>query len=532
MARNIIHDHVTFSTTIGKNTKNIIYPENTAEDVLLNSDNVLLAEFGEKLRDIVDKIGVLAFLNTTIDDHDPSGYKKVESTYPGALEIVSNDIEDDLFNSDTQIKMEDVEAALNLSDDEENPFSVGDYVIPDSYDTEMSWSANKISNELENIIEEMKDYTLSREEIESRLEELDGELIQAIANEESNFEYLNSAINKNNSDVTKWQDRLSKNITIGNPLVKTENHTGRNGLCLISVYDNGEGVNGHVNGGVATWCGWELVSEDLKYTHVKSLSNIETDENGNEIIPDGYKKIISSYMICSQSDEGAIQVVESTTSGAPEDDNGNPTIDNPTKIPAWFLGGITDPESGVSLSEASYVREYTDEELAYIDLDKYILYKDVRFNIHYYDTINVDEYVTDFVFDSSRHVYISDLDFDDTYENIIPDITTKWEGHNKYYLNVYYPHSISIHDSSESLNLKIYDGTMSIDYKEPVGNAFTGSSSNNSDTEDTTEDTAENLITVNQSRTTVKNELGIGTSYYCTQDIYGGISFKGPKPSN
>lgn len=478
MSRKIVHDHVTLSTTSGTNLKNIIYPENTADDVSLEGNiNMMIAEYGNRLMNIINKLGILAFYNSVIEDRELDGYKKVVETYPGSLEIVADDIADDLFNEETMIKIGTVIVAVSNPDN----FSIGDYVVVDSYSEEFTWSASKIYQKLCDTLQEAKDYTLSKNELEKRLDELDAEVSNAIANEEINISNINETIINNTNEINKWKNRLFSNISFIYP--------SKN----IIRYGNGDGDGDgqpDMDGSKRQMNrGWQIINDELKYTYIGSdISGYNTES---------CIKIIPSYISCSSSDERAIQIVSSTESGAPEDADGNPTIDNPVKIPEWFLegSGLTELER----TAGQYIRRYTALELQDLVTNNTVLFDEVRFNIHCGE-ISVDSYVVPFDFDPTCHIRMSeitDLTIDD-----VPFITTRWAKVGvDYYQSWDNPIGLNIHDLANHANVIMNDDKIILRHRK-VGTAV---SDNYIQPDD--ESTNLDLVIVDRNRTYIDKPI-------------------------
>ena len=154
MSRSIIHDHVQLSLNSGHDVKNVIYPENTETDVLVTSR----ANIGT-LSDLITALGELAFYNAEdiiINDIIPDNtYTKLNilsgatEVPTGALIVVPDDYGEDgsaLFSSSSHIRISTIE---NSSDGSE--INVGDYVIKTDYRADVTFSAKKIMEILDNL---------------------------------------------------------------------------------------------------------------------------------------------------------------------------------------------------------------------------------------------------------------------------------------------------------------------------------------------------------------------------------------------
>ena len=516
MSRSVIHDHITLSTTIGNNIKNVIYPTNTSLDVLLQSSNPAIAEFGDILNEIINKLGVLAFLNSVIDDSTPNGYKLATEDEPESLEIVSDDIDSDLFNPDTMIKISDVRDAMDIPEGEEFPFVIGDYVVRDDYSTDMTWSASKIYVELANIVTSIKEYTLSKEEIEEQLDNLLLLINSAIDSQNSTINTINTIINNNINELEKWRNELLRNILIIPPNVTGIPLNDYNGIIDTTQVDT-----------YRTYTKWLIVRDDRKYSLFEP-----TEEQPDP--PEDAKMIVSSYLPCTIDDDNKIQIVESTNSGAPEDDDNNPTIVNPTKIPVGFLSG--DPKfNGKPIGTVGlYVRRYTEEEFG--DMTGKVPYDEVRFDIRKPDVqcstgeAGGEKYALNFNFDYSKHIYLSEIN---GAEALCPYLTTKWDVDMDYWLSSFNPPELKLCDASDAYNINLTHNGLTIDKDLSRVTSYFNSAQGDSHTDilDVNDERIYPKIPVAHSvvfTTDDNNETTEELGYYNSYDS-DGVSFFGPK---
>lgn len=524
MSRRVIHDHITLSTTIGNNVKNVIYPKNTSLDVLLQSSNPAIAEYGELLIDIINRLGVLAFFNSIIDDSTPNGYRLASADVDDALEIVSDEIDPDLFNPDTMIKISDVREAMSIPDGEEFPFVVGDYVVPDGYSSEYSWSALKCYEEIQKAIEICKDYTLSKEEIEERLGEIITNINDLIETQNTNIAIINNIINNNIDELDRWRNELLRNINIVSPDVTG---TSVGDISGIISTENIEDSSLFDYRGLSKW---KIINDDRKYS-LFVPSELEPNP------PDGAKQIISSYISCHEDDEGSIEIVSNDDPlingrGVPVDTEGNPTITNPKFIPVCFIEGDPKFRETAIGSPGSYVRRYTTEEFG--DMTGKVPYDEVRFDIHVGNVIcsteEVSKYVVDFKFDYDKNIYLSEIN---GAADICTDITTHWCGTNEYWLSSWNPPNIVLMDATDLYHLEVTRTGIKINKDESrIKNYF-------SDGSELRSGTHTDMVHINGHRiyqgvpvaySTVEDDFDglINLGYHTKYDENDGLSFFGP----
>ncbi len=139
MPRQIVHDHVQLGINIGKTLKNVIYPETTDSDVLIESSGSNVP--GATLLEILQNLGPIATWQTIIDDRD------FEDLYDKAPEgsVADGDVYFQVVASDAEVGENDVsiDDVLKYDTDGED-FQVNDIVEKLKYSSTLTWSAQKL----------------------------------------------------------------------------------------------------------------------------------------------------------------------------------------------------------------------------------------------------------------------------------------------------------------------------------------------------------------------------------------------------
>ena len=139
MPRQIVHDHVQLGINVGTDLKNVIYPETTDSDVLIESSGSNVP--GATLLEILQNLGPIATWQTIIDDRD------FEDLYDKAPEgsVADGDVYFQVVASDAEVGENDVsiDNVLKYDTDGED-FQVNDIVEKIKYSSTLTWSAQKL----------------------------------------------------------------------------------------------------------------------------------------------------------------------------------------------------------------------------------------------------------------------------------------------------------------------------------------------------------------------------------------------------